>query len=126
MNLALAAMLLVSLAVVHVHGFNAACLSSHEEDTDVEATCRWEKTASTAKFHRNVNVRICNSQATGPGGYPSIPEADTVVERPNLVQNVRIPPSSCCKTAFACILLHLRAGRNPKMPSLRSRIVRRK
>jgi hypothetical protein len=26
----------------------------------------------------------CNSQATGPGGCPSIPEADTMVERPNV------------------------------------------
>ena len=59
----------------------------------------------------------CNSQATDSGGYLSIPEADIVVERPKLVYNVRFPPPSCCKTAFACILLHLRAGRKAKMPA---------
>jgi hypothetical protein len=68
----------------------------------------------------------CNSQATGTGGHPSIPEADTVAERPNLVQNGQIRLSSCLKTAFVCILLHLRAGGKAKMPHLRKRIVRRK
>ena len=48
-----------------------------------------------------------------------IPEADTAVERPNLVQKGKIPPSSCCKIAFACILLHLQAGKKAKtMPRL--------
>ena len=35
-------------------------------------------------------------------------------------------PSSFLKTAFACILLHLRAGKKAKMPHLRRRIVRGK
>ena len=78
----------------------------------------------TAKLPRN--LRKCNFQATGPGGYLSIPEAETVAERPNLVQNGQIRPSSCLKTAFVCILLHLRAGKKAKMPRLRRRIVRGK
>ena len=49
-----------------------------------------------------------------------------MVERPNLVQNGQIQPSSCCKIAFAGILLHLRAGKKAKMHRLRRRIVRRK
>ena len=60
------------------------------------------------------------------GGHPSTPEADTVVESPNLVQNVQFWPSSCCKTAFMCILLHLRARRKARMSRLRRIIVRRK
>ena len=66
----------------------------------------------TAKLPRN--LRKCNFQATGPGGYLSKPEADTMVGRPNLVQNAQILPSSCLKAAFACILLHLRAGKKSK------------
>ena len=77
-----------------------------------------------AKLPRNVIK--CNFQTTGPEGHPSIPETDTVIERPNLVQNGQILPSSCCKTAFECILLHLRAGKKAKMHHLRMRIVRRK
>ena len=60
------------------------------------------------------NFQKRNFQATGPGGYPSIPEAETMVGRPNLVRNGHIPPSSCLKTAFACILLHLRACKKSK------------
>jgi hypothetical protein len=66
----------------------------------------------TAKLPRN--VKKCNFQATGPGGYLSIPEVDIVVKRPNLVQNGQNLPSSCLKTAFACIFLHLRAGKQEK------------
>jgi hypothetical protein len=65
-----------------------------------------------AKLPRN--VKKCNFQATGPGGYLSIPETYTMVERPNVVQNEQILPSSCIKTAFACNLLHLRAGKKSK------------
>ena len=60
------------------------------------------------------NVKKCNSQTTGPGGHPSRSEPDTVVERPNLVQDGQIWPSSCCIAAFVCILLHLRARRKAK------------
>ena len=66
----------------------------------------------TAKLPRNFKKN--NFQATGPGGCLSIPEADTMVERPNLVQNEQILPASCLKTAFACILLHWRAGKKSK------------
>jgi hypothetical protein len=41
------------------------------------------------------NFKKNNAQATGPGGCISIPKADTMVERPNLVQNRQILPSSC-------------------------------
>ena len=65
------------------------------------------KCSCTAKLPRN--VKKINSQATGSGGSLSVPEVGTVVERSNLVQNGQIQPSSCLKTAFVCILLHLRA-----------------
>ena len=55
-----------------------------------------------------------NFQPTGLGCYPSVPWGDTVVERLDLVQNGQIQPSSCLKTAFECILLHLRAGKKSK------------
>ena len=66
----------------------------------------------TAKLPRN--FQKCNFQATGPGGYPSIPEADTVVERPILVQNGQFQAASCLKRHFVCILLHSRARAKPK------------
>ena len=66
----------------------------------------------TAKLPRN--FQKCNFQATGPWGYPSIPEADTIVERPILVQNGQFLPSSCLKRHFVCILLHLLARAKAK------------
>ena len=39
---------------------------------------------STSALYSEVNshfLKKCNSQTTSPGGHPSIPEADTVVER---------------------------------------------
>ena len=78
----------------------------------------------TAKLPRNVTK--CNFQTTGPEEHPSIPEADTVVERPNLVQNEQTRPSSCLKIACVCILLHLQASMKAKNAPPTLRIVRRK
>jgi hypothetical protein len=59
------------------------------------------------------NVKKCNSQTTGPGGHPSIPDADTVVERSNLVQNGLLH-ALCCTCE---------QGGKQKMPRLRRRMV---
>jgi hypothetical protein len=60
---------------------------------------------------RNVNVNVHKNVTPRPpaqGGNPSIPEADTVVEKPKLVQHGQNQPSSCLKTVFV-IRVHFAA-----------------
>jgi hypothetical protein len=43
-----------------------------------------------------ITLNVTPRPLAQPGGYLSIPEADTVVEKSTLVQNMQNLPPSCC------------------------------
>jgi hypothetical protein len=71
--------------------------------------------ARTAKLPRN--VKKCNSQATGPGYYPPVPEVNTVVERSNLVQNSKLTHLLALKCILYAFVTLASKSKSKKCPA---------